>query len=379
MKKSNPLTADITQQVERLTDHAKEMAAQLLTWFAEHGRHTLPWQHPRKPYYVWLSEIMLQQTQVATVIPYFEKFVTRYPDIESLAAAEQDDVLSYWSGLGYYARARNLHQTARQIVAEHQGIFPQEFEELIKLKGIGRSTANAILAQAFEIPAPILDGNVRRILARITCLTQPPADSADALWKYAEIITPNHSAADYTQAIMDLGALICTRSKPKCAYCPLKRYCQAFQQNKITEYPVKKVKKPKPTKQQDFYIYLRSHGSENQAEVLLNKRPATGIWGGLWCLPTDIDIDLAKQSNAQELDTIQHSFTHYHLLLKPILCRVVAIGAQTTQGIAEAADSEYGDQQWFTLAESLKKGLPAPIRVLLENIQIAETAKNRNG
>jgi len=253
----------------------------LLAWFDTHGRHDLPWQHPRTPYRVWISEIMLQQTQVSTVVPYFERFLQRFPDVHSLAAAAQDDVLALWSGLGYYARARNLHRAAQHIVERHDGKFPTTLEAWLALPGIGRSTAGAILAQAFEQRQPILDGNVRRVLARYHAIDGWPGDRAvqDQLWKRAEAATPHRRIADYTQAIMDLGATVCTRT-PRCNQCPLSTGCGAHRLGRTADFPGRRPRKTLPVRLTAMLVLRDENG-----RILLVRRPPTGIWGGLWSLP----------------------------------------------------------------------------------------------
>lgn len=257
-------------------------ARNLLHWYDKHGRHDLPWHHNRNAYRVWVSEIMLQQTQVTTVIPYFEAFMARFPDVRALASAPEDDVLSHWSGLGYYARARNLHKAAKQVVMEFGGEFPADQETLESLTGIGRSTAAAILAQAFGKRATILDGNVKRVLARYHAVPGWPGQSAvlNKLWEHAENHTPEERVKDYTQAIMDLGAMVCTRNKPECKTCPVNDGCQAYNRDEVQRYPGPKPRKEKPEKTTWMLIL-----EDTKGRILLERRPPTGIWGGLWSLP----------------------------------------------------------------------------------------------
>ena len=254
------------------------VAQPLLDWFDRHGRHNLPWHQNRTAYRVWVSEIMLQQTQVATVIPYYLAFMQRFPNVQSLASAPTDDVLSHWSGLGYYARARNLQKAAQAVVHEHDGEFPQDQQQLEALTGIGRSTAAAILAQAYDIRAAILDGNVKRVLARYHAVPGWPGQTAvqQQLWQFAEQHTPNERIRDYTQAIMDLGALVCTRSRPSCERCPLQTNCLAYARSETALYPGSKPKKAKPEKTTWMLIL-----EDNDGRVLLQRRPPSGIWGGL--------------------------------------------------------------------------------------------------
>ncbi len=338
-------------------------AARLLAWFDAHGRHDLPWQHPREPYRVWLSEIMLQQTQVTTVIRYFERFVERFPDVAALAAAPVDDVLALWAGLGYYARARNLHRCAQQVVAEHGGEFPQTVEALCALPGIGRSTAGAILAQAHGARVAILDGNVRRVLARHGAVAGWPGESAvqARLWALSEALLPGARLADYTQALMDLGATLCTTRKPQCANCPVAGDCAAYAQNTVAQFPQPKPKKARPQRSVRVLLARNSTG-----ELLLERRPPVGIWGGLWCPPLLDDVKLASGDWAdallasagkpQPLPAVHHAFTHFDLQLQP-LC---------VQYDPPLQLAEPDQRRWVTLDGLAALGLPAPIRKLLE-------------
>ncbi|MBD3609161.1 MAG: A/G-specific adenine glycosylase, partial [Gammaproteobacteria bacterium] len=270
-------------------------AERLLVWFDQHGRKELPWKSS-DPYRVWISEIMLQQTQVTTVIPYFERFITRFPDIATLAMAKQDEVLHLWTGLGYYARARNLHKAAQIIQQQYQGRFPEDFDQVIALPGIGRSTAGAILAQAMEQRHAILDGNVKRLLSRLYVIEGWPGEkqTENKLWQLAEELTPRQRIADYTQAVMDIGATLCKRSKPDCDHCPFHNHCQARRQGRQAELPHRKPKKDKPVKRCHMLIL-----QDAQGHVLLQQRPPSGIWGGLWSLPEcPEDIDILHWSQA---------------------------------------------------------------------------------
>ncbi len=341
-------------------------SAELLQWFDQHGRHDLPWQHPRSPYRVWLSEIMLQQTQVATVIPYFEKFLLSFPDLRTLANAELDQVVALWAGLGYYTRARNLHRAAKICMESHQGELPVTLDELCALPGIGRSTAAAILSQAHDLPFAILDGNVKRTLSRYYGITGWPGSPAveKQLWELSENLLPEKRNADYTQAIMDFGATFCTRSKPRCHQCPLNEHCVAHLENRVSELPEKKPGKKIPTRHTVMLVMLN-----NQNEVLLSRRPAKGVWSGMWSLPEVMQPDEAepvlrqfvqdKSSGNIELPEFQHTFSHYHLMIKPFLWRDL-------QAKHRIADSD--SARWHPLAELTSVGLPAPVKKLLESL-----------
>ncbi|MEH6467466.1 MAG: A/G-specific adenine glycosylase, partial [Porticoccus sp.] len=297
----------------------------LLNWFDQHGRKDLPWQQGITAYRVWVSEIMLQQTQVSTVIPYFQQFMASFPTIETLASAPQDRVLHHWTGLGYYARARNLHKTAQLIINEFDGIFPDTIEQLEALPGIGRSTAGAIRAIAFQKPATILDGNVKRVLTRYHAIDGWPGQTAvsNRLWAHAEQHTPKTRLADYTQAIMDLGATLCTRTRPRCIECPMANQCTAFTAGNPTDYPGKKPRKEQPIRESLFLIIQNPEG-----EILLEQRPANGLWGGLWVFPqcdneTEINRICHQLScyveNWQLLPKRRHTFSHFHLDYQPVL------------------------------------------------------------
>lgn len=333
-------------------DSSADFATRLLAWHRQHGRHDLPWQTDRNPYRVWLSEIMLQQTQVATVIPYFLRFTERFTEVAALAAAELDEVLSLWSGLGYYARARNLHRCAQQIVQDHQGRFPTDAETLQGLPGIGKSTAHAILAQALNRPHAILDGNVKRVLSRHAGVSGWPGAVAvqKQLWALAEQRTPDHSAADYTQAIMDLGATCCRRHKPACARCPVSDDCVALHSDRVDALPERKPRKAKPQRVQYLQI------AECDGQLWLERRPPSGIWGGLWCPPLQ---DGEPDSLRTRLPAIQHSFSHFDLELRPYRGE-----SRTTIQDANGA--------WFRITDALELGLPAPIRRLLNSLTLED-------
>jgi A/G-specific adenine glycosylase len=320
-------------------------AARLLRWHARHGRHDLPWQHPRTPYRVWVAEVMLQQTQVATVIPYYERFLKRFPDVRALARAELDDVLALWAGLGYYARGRNLHAAARQIVAQHGGEFPRDFEAVLALPGIGRSTAGAILAQANGARYAILEGNARRLLARHAGIAGWPGEPrvADKLWRIAELHLPKKRLPDYTQAVMDLGATVCTARAPRCAECPLAIDCVARKRGLVAQLPSPRPRRERPQKVAQLLLIENARGA-----LLLERRPERGIWGGLWCPP--VASAAPKEHVIERLPAIHHAFTHYDLELRPV--RVRANGA-TPQG------------EWVKLRALSRYGLPAPVRKLL--------------
>ena len=346
-----------------------DFSQQLLVWFDAHGRKDLPWKKNMTPYRVWVSEIMLQQTQVATVIPYYEKFMQRFPKIESLASAPQDDVLHHWSGLGYYARARNLHLCAQILVKEFDGDFPDNIENVIALPGIGRSTAGAIQALARNQRHPILDGNVKRVLTRLYAIEGWPGIKKveNKLWQIADLYTPHKRVADYTQAIMDLGATVCTRSKPCCNECPANDLCKAHEQGKETTFPESKPKKKLPVRKTALLILANQKG-----EVLLEKRPPSGIWGGLWSLPEwDGDSVDNKLLNSWchdnlgfRLDRIEyksgfrHTFSHYHLDITPVFGQV-----------KNTRDLRVEDKEtvWYNVHQPDARGLAAPItRVLNE-------------
>jgi len=349
-----------------------DFARKILNWFDQHGRQDLPWQQNPTPYRVWVSEIMLQQTQVTTVIPYFERFMIRFPDVSELARAEMDQVLHLWTGLGYYARARNLHRAARKVVSEYGGEFPGSIDELEALPGIGRSTAGAIAALAMGLRAPILDGNVKRVLSRCFATAGWPEQSAvrKELWRLAEELTPQQRVADYTQAIMDLGATLCARTQPDCPRCPLNKSCRALAMDAIAEFPGKKPKRDKPVRAVSLLIL-----QNDQDEVLLERRPATGIWGGLFSLPELAETPPQVKEpgwmlhdeagvrfdpdECESLPTIRHSFTHYHLDISPLII-------EKWQLDAGAAESDRW--LWYPLNHSKEVGLAAPIKKLLSTL-----------
>ncbi|HEL5028268.1 MULTISPECIES: A/G-specific adenine glycosylase [Stenotrophomonas] len=348
--------------------------ARLLHWFDDHGRHDLPWQHPRSPYRVWLSEIMLQQTQVATVIPYFQRFLQHFPTLPDLAAASNDAVMAQWAGLGYYARARNLHAAAKRCVELHDGDLPRDFDALHALPGIGRSTAGAILSQAWNDPFAILDGNVKRVLSRYHGIDGFPGLPAieKQLWAIAEahvMQVPAGRMADYTQAQMDLGATVCSRAKPACVICPLQDDCVARREGRTAELPTPKPSKTLPEREA-VALLLR----DAQQRVLLQKRPDTGIWAQLWTLPQadagsvlqdwfDVHVD-GSLEEAEELPVLQHTFSHYKLHLQ-VLSRQV-----------HGLHVEEPTLRWVASDELHALGLPAPIRKLLDGATIKTPKRN---
>jgi A/G-specific adenine glycosylase len=338
-------------------------AERLLAWFDVSGRHDLPWQHPRTPYRVWLSEIMLQQTQVRVVIPYFERFIAALPNVRALGEAPLDDVLALWSGLGYYARARNLHTAAQRCIERHDGELPRDPDALLALPGIGRSTAGAILAQAWGDPFPILDGNVKRVLCRHHGIEGWPGTPAveKRLWRIAGDLLPDARLADYTQAQMDFGATLCTRHDPACALCPLQDDCIALREGRVGELPTPRPGKPLP--ERHAFVLL---ATDAQGRVLLQRRPPAGIWASLWSLPEadsheaarawiDAHLDAGRIA-AHELDPIAHGFTHYRLTMQPLRWHGVGPGASLRDD---------GDLRWVTRDDLQSLGIPAPIRTLL--------------
>lgn len=351
-----------------MTLTASTMQKRLLAWFDQHGRKSLPWQINKTPYRVWVSEIMLQQTQVSTVIPYFERFMQRFPSVSALASADENDVLHLWAGLGYYSRARNLHRAAKTIQHDLGGKFPDTLETLSALPGIGNSTAGAILSIAYQIPTPILDGNVKRVISRLHGILTPVNDrkTEQTLWQLATRYTPQKRVADYTQAIMDLGATVCTRSKPGCTECPLERYCIAAAEDLTTSIPAKKTTKKIPTKQATLLVI------QHQGKILLQKRPSSGIWGGLYSLPElsgiadddSISRYCQKAFNLtvkalQPLENFKHTFSHYHLQIHPILLKVKRSVARIM---------EDGQQIWYNLEQPDNIGLPKPVQTILQRL-----------
>jgi A/G-specific adenine glycosylase len=318
-------------------------AEKLIAWQRRHGRHGLPWQGTRDPYRIWLSEVMLQQTQVSAVIPYYNKFLKRFPTVAALAAASEDDVLRLWSGLGYYARGRNLHKAA---VTLHAKGFPRTAAQIAELPGVGRSTAGAIAALAFGERAPMLDGNAKRVLAR--CF-----GTEENLWELAERLLPQRDIAVYTQALMDLGATVCTRN-PSCAACPVKARCVARRTDRVHEVPAPRERKALPLKKTVWFVYRHA------GKVLLERRPSNGIWGGLWCFPEKAAL---KAQRVQRLEPIEHGFTHFRLRIQPLLC--------------EVASTPRAGGFWVELDDARRAAIPAPVKTFLQDLQQTATRRTR--
>ncbi len=345
-----------------MADADPVIAPALLAWHARHGRHDLPWQQDRSAYRVWVSEVMLQQTQVATVIPYFLRFLARFPDLRSLAEAPTDEVLHLWSGLGYYARARNLQRAAQQVVAEHGGMFPTRFPDVEALPGIGRSTAGAILAISTGQRHAIVDGNVRRVLARLFGIDGRPGERAfeHHLWQVAERETPVEQVATYTQAIMDLGATLCTRRNPNCLQCPLSPACVARATGRQQELPASRKALKRRQREVVMLLAHREDGS-----VWLAKRPSTGIWGGLWSPPEFANHAAAETllpgaADGLQLPAVEHAFTHFDLRILPLLAAIPDGWAPAAGGVGEASDG-----LWYNPRHPARVGLPAPVASLL--------------
>lgn len=375
-------------------------ARKVLRWYDKHGRKTLPWQRRPTPYRVWVSEIMLQQTQVQTVIPYFQHFMQTFPNLKQLALAPIDAVLACWSGLGYYARARNLHKTAQVIYHDYRGRFPTERRVLETFPGIGRSTAAAICALSDDQAEAILDGNVKRILARQHCLPVPIESPVGlkTLWGIAESNMPSERCAAYTQAMMDLGALLCTRTQPDCLRCPVQASCQAFQSDRVADYPVLKKKVTIPTRHTAMIVLLREEAILQQPQsLLLLKRPSAGIWGGLWCLPMCDPTESAvaaylktwkinlRKHTARTLPTFRHTFSHYHLMITPHVVLIDAEQASRLEKLEQPVDQmnsldrmEQTAFVWHLLGSSLPGGIPKPVSRLLQQValdfQLAEVS-----
>ena len=340
----------------------EEFSTRLIHWHEINGRKDLPWQKRKTPYRVWVSEIMLQQTQVSTAIPYFEKFVKEIPDVKGLSEASLDLVLSLWSGLGYYARARNLHKSAKIINLEHGGKIPSTRDELMALPGVGRSTAGAILALGFNKKAPILDGNVKRVLARHFKIEGKLETSSKRkeLWQISEDLLPDNKIEVYTQAIMDLGATLCIKSSPACNLCPLNQDCLAFKQDLVTVLPSKTKPKSKPTKK---VVWLLPQGPSG--EVLLEKRKPKGVWGGLWAFieaekKNELELELSRRFktdclNIKKLSKVKHSFSHYNLEAIPYLAKL-------------ESNKKYKNSVWVDYKNVESLGLPAPIKKTINQL-----------
>ena len=349
-------------------------AEAIIAWQKQHGRHDLPWQNTINPYAIWVSEIMLQQTQVAAVIGYYANFMVRFPNITALANATQEEVLQYWSGLGYYSRARNLHVAAQKIEDDFSGKFPQNFDDLLSLSGIGRSTAAAISTFAFNTPQPILDGNVKRVFARHFNIAGWPSSPkvTQQLWQIAERENPTHEAIAYTQGLMDLGATLCTRTKPKCPACPVNASCVALANDLINKLPTPKPRKAMPEKSTTMMIII------HQNEVLLEKRPQTGIWGGLWSLPEiemhEIASEVAQSRLGLEVEAaepfaiVNHAFTHFKLAItpQPLLLVKQTLHARSPNAI------------WLPINEAISAAIPTPVRKILQSLAAESFLVNKD-
>ncbi len=373
MARASRDTRDLSSARPSKDSRGSPIAQALIDWHARYGRHDLPWQRDRTPYRVWISEIMLQQTQVATVIPYFERFMRRFPDVRALADACIDEVLRLWSGLGYYARARNLHRAAVRIRDERGSVFPESFEDIASLPGIGRSTAGAILALSRGERYPILDGNVKRVLSRYFAVRGDPTSRAlnERLWERADRCTPYSEVATYTQAIMDLGATVCTRRKPLCAGCPLEARCIARQTGRQHDIPAPRATRSRGSRHTFMLVAERDDGS-----VLLTRRPQHGVWGGLWCLP---EFDATADAGAfaaralghvaeiepSPLAQIRHAFTHFDLTITPLY-----LPCAGPAGVMQSPDAV-----WYNPREPAPVGLPAPVRSLLDRLSGSTSAR----
>ena len=343
-----------------------EFSSRILAWFEQHGRRDLPWQQQPTPYRVWISEIMLQQTQVSTVIPYFGRFMQRFPDLQSLAAAPLDEVLHHWSGLGYYARARNLHKAADLVVQENAPELPSDLEALQALPGIGRSTAGAIVSLSAGQWAPILDGNVKRVLARHYAVDGWPGQAAvlKRLWQLAEVNTPRDRVGQYNQAMMDLGATLCTRTRPRCGDCPVAGSCLAQENGSWRNYPGRKPKKTLPQRQLQMLLLRNGAG-----EVLLQQRPPQGVWGGLWGFPELAagqnplhwceEAGLGPASLLRELPARRHTFSHFHLDILPREILLEQPGCRVLEGPGWV---------WYNALQPDERGLAAPVARLLKEL-----------
>lgn len=356
----------MTENIKISAASAQQFNRDVLAWFAKQGRKHLPWQQNKTPYRVWVSEIMLQQTQVNTVIPYYQRFMSSFPSITALADADQDKVLHHWTGLGYYARARNLHKSAQIIRDNYQGVFPDDIEEVIALPGIGRSTAGAILSLSLKQHHPILDGNVKRVLAR--CYTVEgytgQAKFEKTMWPLAEQLTQKNQVENYNQAMMDLGAMVCTRSKPKCPICPLQLNCLALAGNEQHNFPQKKPKKTTPVRSTIMVIPRIAN------KILMEKRPPSGIWGGLWCfleiasmdqLPALLSVYQLIETQQKTLDPFRHTFSHFHLDISPIIVDCALSEPQQIQ--------DNSHLKWYDLYSQASVGFAASTDKLINQIK----------
>ncbi|MEO8386470.1 MAG: A/G-specific adenine glycosylase [Betaproteobacteria bacterium] len=347
------------------------LARKIVAWQKRNGRHDLPWQNTRDPYRIWLSEVMLQQTQVSAVIPYYERFLSRFPDVATLANASLDDVMPFWAGLGYYARARNLHRGAQQIMSQHGGDFPKDFAAIHALSGIGRSTAAAISAFAFGRRCAILDGNVKRVFARHFCIdgdvkTKPVEE---LLWRTAEAQLPCTDIEAYTQGLMDLGATVCKRIKPTCLLCPVAKSCRALAEQRVDELPTRGQKREIPRRQTRMLMIVCN------GDVLLERRPPAGIWGGLWSFPelgmeTDVLAAVSFRLGlsaiaANEMPTVEHGFTHFSLTIYPI---EITLGRKPVRAMEPASI-------WLDLEAATEAAIPAPVKRILESAKLAQAIK----
>ena len=355
-----------------------DFAQAVLTWFEQYGRKHLPWQQQKTLYGVWLSEVMLQQTQVATVIPYFERFIQRFPTVQALADASIDEVLHLWTGLGYYARARNLHKAAQTIRDQYQGEFPTDFENVFALSGVGRSTAGAILSSVLDAPYPILDGNVKRVLSRYFAVEGWAGEKIveNQLWQLSASVTPNKRVADFNQAMMDLGAMICVRSKPKCTLCPLQKNCETDRLQAWADFPAKKTKKTLPERTSYFLVLKKG------SKVLLEKRESKGIWGGLFAFPQFDSLTELKRSVSaknlqisQHLIAFRHTFSHFHLDIYPILVDIEQSILQEDQGNYYPSVSS-NKECWYDLQQPSEIGLATPVKRILDELSITNKGSN---
>jgi A/G-specific adenine glycosylase len=348
-----------------MIEYIPKFAQKMIRWHKNHGRHDLPWQKNMTPYRIWISEIMLQQTQVATVIPYFQRFISTFPSITHVANAPLNDVIKLWAGLGYYSRAKHLHQTAKCIESDYKGKFPNTLDELIKLPGIGRSTAGAILAFAFNQRAAILDGNVKRIFIRLHGLkmTMQSHGTQKILWELAEHYLPRKNIQSYIQSLMDLGATLCLRKKPRCDACPLIKHCTAYQNQDTHRLPLPTRRKKLPTKEV-FFLILKNE----QSKILLEKRPPVGIWSHLWSFPeikklSDLQMHLKefglKKLSQTALPTFKHTFSHFHLNITPLIIQTTPI---------ESLISDTKQIIWIFPKQFSDYGLPKPTNDLLKSL-----------